>query len=264
MLAVRAIGVLAALAIGTTPVVAHYNMLLLSSPSVKKGEEVTLLYQWGHPFEHQLFDAPMPQSLVVIAPDGKKTELTKMMAKIGVQSSDEKRIGFRARFTPEQRGDHIFVLRTPPIWMEEEHEFYEDTVKVVLHVQAQKGWDQPTSPPFEFVPLTRPYGLLPGSAFQAQGLYEANPLSGVLVEVERYNETPPKELPADEFITHTVKTDPNGVVTCTLPEAGWWCLTAQQRTKITKDRDGKKYPVRRRTTFWLFVDEKVKPARNGE
>ena len=29
---------------------------------VKKGEAVTVLYQWGHPFEHQLFDAPSPGS----------------------------------------------------------------------------------------------------------------------------------------------------------------------------------------------------------
>ena len=36
---------------------AHYNMLLPSSSWAKKGEVVTFTYQWGHPFEHQLFDA---------------------------------------------------------------------------------------------------------------------------------------------------------------------------------------------------------------
>ena len=51
---------------------AHYNMLLLSAPLVERGKEVTLTYQWGHPFEHELFDAPRPESLIAIAPDGTK------------------------------------------------------------------------------------------------------------------------------------------------------------------------------------------------
>ena len=50
-------------------------------------------------------------------------------------------LGARFRFTPESRGDYVLVLQTPPIWMEEEGEFFQDTVKVILHVQAQKGWD---------------------------------------------------------------------------------------------------------------------------
>jgi cobalt/nickel transport protein len=248
----------------TSPAAAHYNMLLPSASSAKKGEAVTLVYQWGHPFEHQLFDAPTPQSLFVVAPDGKKIDLTKSLTRTSVVSGDDKHAAFQVRFTPEQRGDYVFVLRTPPIWMQEEQEFYEDTVKVVLHVQAQKGWDQSAQTPFELVPLARPYGLLPGCVFQAQGLIEASPLPGTIVEIEQYNATPPKALPADEFITRLVKTDPNGVVTCMFPEAGWWCLTASQRSKVMKEQDGKKYPVRRRTTFWLFVDEKVKAAPNGE
>ena len=53
-----------------------------------------------------------------------------------------------------------------------------------------------------------------------------NALARALVEIERYNAVVPKELPPDEQITRTAKTDPNGIFTCTLTEPGWWCLAA--------------------------------------
>ena len=253
---------------------AHFNMLLPPTASARKGEALTLTYQWGHPFEHQLFDAPQPQSLIVLAPDGKKTELTDKLEKTTRKTADKEVTAYQHRFTPEQRGDYVFVLQTPPIWMEEDGEFLQDTVKVVLHVQAQHRWDAASREDFEFVPLTRPYGLRPGMVFQAQirvavevravdptragGDYKSQnpvkPLAGSLVEVERYNVKPPRKLPPDEHITRTVKTDPNGVATTSLDEPGWWALTVGQ-VNGTRMRDGKPYRLRRRSTLWVFVDE---------
>jgi cobalt/nickel transport protein len=240
---------------------AHFNMLLPQAASGRKGEPVTFVYQWGHPFEHQLFDAPPPQSVFVLGPDGKRTDLADSLEKISVPSEGKTVTAYRLRFTPGQRGDFVFVLQTPPIWMEEEEEFFQDTVKAVLHVQAQNGWDAAAKQDFELVPLTRPYGLQPGMVFQAQALAGGKALPRALTEVERYNATPTAELPPDEQITHTARTDPNGVVTATLTEPGWWCLTAQREGgKLA--HDGKTYPVRHRSTFWVFVDEKpaTKPA----
>jgi cobalt/nickel transport protein len=235
---------------------AHFNMLLPQTASARKGERVLLLYQWGHPFEHQLFDAPRPDTLFVVGPDGKRTDLASSLEKITVPAEGKPVTAYRLPFTPEQRGDFVFVLETPAIWMEEEEEFFQDTVKVVLHVQAQNGWDAAARQEFELVPLTRPYGLQPGMVFQAQALAHGKPLAGALTEVERYHATPPKELPADEQITRTARTDPNGVVTATLMEPGWWCLTTQ-RDGGTRDHDGKSYPVRRRSTLWVFVDDRT-------
>ena len=256
---------------------AHFNMLLPPTASARKGDALTLTYQWGHPFEHQLFDAPQPQSLIVLAPDGKKTELTDKLEKTTRKSADKDVTAYQLRFTPEQRGDHVFVLQTPPIWMEEDGEFLQDIVKVVLHVQAQNGWDAASREDFEFVPLTRPYGLRPGMVFQAQiragdevrsvdparagGDYKlqtpVKPLAGSLVEVERYNVKPPKKLPPDEHITGTVKTDPNGVITTTLTQPGWWCLSTA-RAGGKREKDGKVFPLRHRSTFWVFVDEPIR------
>jgi hypothetical protein len=177
---------------------------------------------------------------------------------------------YELRFTPPERGDYVFVLRTPPIWMEEEGEFLQDTVKSVLHVQVQKGWDAAAGD-FELVPLTRPYGLRAGMVFQAETdirspLFVARQdlerkMDGgkrMVVEIERYNTDPPKTLPPDEHITRTVRLDQNGVATTTLSEPGWWCLTVS-RPQGTRMRDGKSYPLRQRATLWVYVDE---PARS--
>ena len=231
-------------------------MLLPDKHSVKKGETVTLTYQWGHPFEHQLFNAPQPEKLTVLAPDGKATDLTKSLEKTTVPAAEGKQVAaYQLKFTPEERGDYVFVLQTPPIWMEEEEEFFQDSVKVVLHVQAQKGWEAVATDALQFVPLTRPYGLLPGMVFQAQVAGTEKPLAGAHVEVERYNAAPPKELPPDEQITRTVKTDPNGVATCTLTDPGWWAVTVLHPAG-QREHEGKKYPVLQRATLWVFVDEK--------
>jgi uncharacterized GH25 family protein len=243
---------------GSCEASAHYNMLLPEAASGKKGEPVTLVYQWGHPFEHQLFDAPTPQSLLVFTPDGKKLDLTRSLEMGSETTADKKKVGaYRLKFTPELRGDYVFLLQTPPIWMEEDQEFLHDTVKTVLHVQAQQNWDLEQKEGFVLQPLTRPYGLQPGMVFQVQATLEGKAVARALVEVELYHAVPPKELPADEHMTRAVRTDPSGVATATLTEPGWWCLTAQ-RDGGKRERDGKFYPVRQRSTFWVHVDAKAK------
>jgi uncharacterized GH25 family protein len=248
------------------PVGAHFNMLLPQAAAARRGEPVTLVYQWGHPYEHQLFDAPAPQGVVVVAPDGRKTDLGRALEKINLPAGDKKQVtAYRLRFTPDQRGDYLILLTTPPIWMEEDQEFLHDTAKVTVHVQAQKGWDAASGSAFEWVPLTRPYGLKPGMVFQAQVLAGARPLAGSLVEIEQYHPATPERLPPDEHITRTARTDPNGVVTTTLPEPGWWCLTAS-RDGGRREHAGKDYPVRQRTTLWVYVDGAIRfsPPQKGD
>lgn len=236
---------------------AHYNILVPAKHSAKKGETITFTYQWGHPFEHELFDAPMPESLIVVAPDGTKADLLKKLTKISMPASEGKKAtAYQFDFIAEQRGDYGFLLTPPPIWMEEEQEFFQDVVKVVLHVQAQKGWDAAVGTTFELLPVTRPYGLLAGSVFQAQARVQGKPWEAALVEIERYNPTSPKELPPDEHITRTAKTDPNGIVTATLTEPGWWAITAL-RDGGRRKREGKMFPVRQRSTLWVHVDDKA-------
>ena len=260
---IRSSLIVALLALTTSPLQAHFNILLPQSASVKRGETVTVFYRWGHPFEHQLFDAPAPQSVFAIQPDGRKTDLKEILERITEPGSEGKNAtAYQFRFTPSERGDFILGLHTPSIWMEEEQEFIKDSVKVVLHVQAQKGWNSVAGQRLEIMPLTRPYGLRPGMAFQARALWEAKPLAGQLVEIEHYNASPPSKLPPDEHITHTAQTDPNGCFIATLTEPGWWCLTAQQ-SNGQREHDGKLYPLRQRATLWVYVDQES-GVRNQE
>jgi cobalt/nickel transport protein len=250
---IRILGALACLSLIGTLAPAHFSMLLSETASARRLQEMTVLYQWGHPFEHQLFATPEPVRLSVLSPQGKRTDLRSRLEKV-----TQPVVSYRFRFNPDERGDYLFLLEGPPIWMEEDQEFLQDNVKLVLHVQAQKGWDRAAGETFELVPLTRPYGLQPGMVFQTQALIEGKPLGGALVEVERYNPVAPRELPADEQITRTARTDPNGVVTCTLLEPGWWCISAQ-RVHGRREQAGKSCPIRQRAILWVFVDESGTP-----
>ncbi len=276
----RHIGIaLFALVLAASTSFAHYNMLLPDKPWANKGDKVTFTYQFGHPFEHELFDAPEPKAVIVILPDDKTQKLEKF-TKLSVPGADGKKVtAFSFVYEPAMRGDHTFVLQTPPIWMEESKEYWQDTVKVVLHVQAQKHWDADLKPDvithnkIKMIPLTRPYGLLPGMTFQARvaifgkpstdskfgkGLPEAwRPAAGAMIEIERYSAQPVKNPPPDELITFKTKTAPLGVFTFAFPEPGWWCMTAELQEKGREWVDaGKKGTLRERTTLWVHVDEK--------
>jgi len=240
----------------------HFNMLLPSAAMVKKGDKVTFLYQFGHPFEHELSDAPAPTKVEATTPDGKSLDLTKTLESFKTPGGDGKDVvAYRFNFTPEQRGDHWFVLTTPPIWFEESEEFVRDVVQVPLHVQTQNGWEKAPGKQMRMTPLTRPYGLLPGVAFRAKVHPSGDAFPGTfanaVVEIERYNEQKPKNIPMDEFVTLKTLTDANDAFTCTLAEPGWWCMTAQ-RTAGKAQRQGKEYPVRERVTLWVHVDAKAR------
>ena len=244
---------------------AHYNMLFPDKPWANKGEKVAFTYQFGHPFEHELFDAPKPLAVNVILPDG-KTQAVNKLTKVSLKGIDGKNVaGYSFTYEPQIRGDHTFILQTPPIWMEESKDFVQDSVKVVLHVQTQKNWD--AGLPLEFsdqinliTPVTRPYGLYPGMIFQAHvGRITKGGSSnrGRQVEVERYHSQPVKNPPPDELITFKTKTDPNGVFTFAFPEPGWWSMTAAFQEKDRQYKGGgKKGPLRDRATLWVFVNDK--------
>jgi nickel transport protein len=247
------------LLLAVVPSRAHYHILLPPSGPAATDKPASFVLSWGHPFEHELFDTARPEELLVLTPDGKQVDLTKRLKKTSLRTPDNRSItGYTFSYTPQRRGDHMLILRAAPVWMKAEGIFLEDTVKVVLHVATQRGWDNALDKGFELVPLTRPYGLRPGTVFQAQALVGGKALPGARVEVERYNPAPPKELPPDELITGRLKTDPNGVLTCTLADPGWWCVTVERQAG-ERERDGKKYPVKQRSTLWVFVDAKPRP-----
>ena len=83
-------------------------------------------------------------------------------------------------------------------------------------------------------------------------LNHSDPIKSAAAEFEHYNPEPPKLLPSDEHTTYTAQTDSQGVLASTLPESGWWAVTAI--------KPGDK--IIQRCTFWVHVDDKIplKPA----
>lgn len=243
--------------------VAHYNMLFPDKPWAEKGEKVTFTYQFGHPFEHELSDAPKPVGLRAFNPRGiaEDLEVDKTMKLVKVDGADGKKVdAWQFTFVPQERGDFTFVLKTPP-FKHDENTQVEDVVRVVLHVQTQNGWDgiyRPFDNGIDLWPYTRPYGLLPGMAFKGRVVklpfvdeFDKQSLqfvNGLQIEVEKYNAKAPKKLPPDELITFKTKADANGFFMATLLEAGWWGVTAV--TPRSKNRIGQ------RATHWVHVDEK--------
>jgi cobalt/nickel transport protein len=253
------------------PARAHYHILLPDRHSVKAGDQVTITYAFGHPFEHEMFETEKPARATLFAPDGKATDVLPRVEKIDLFRPDEKKVAaYKLVFKPETRGDFTLVFESPPVWMKDEKHFLRDTARVVIHVETQKGWDARAAGANEFamIPLTRPYGLRAGSVFQASVHPTESPGVSHLVEAERFNPQPPPALPPDEHITFAAKTDPNGTSTVTLPDPGWWGLTAIRRYSPeakppTRENDGKSYPVVERTTLWVLVEERV-PLRPVE
>jgi uncharacterized GH25 family protein len=254
-----------------TSAYAHYHMLLPDRHSVKAGDKVVVTYQFGHPFEHELFDTEKPVKAFAVDPDHKSVDLLPSFEKAELPGGEGKKVAaFRFNFQPPGRGDYTLIVESPPIWMADEKHFVRDVCRLVIHVETQKGWDVGLidAKPFTLLPLTRPYGLRPGTVFQTQ-VPEASGglISYCAAEVERYNPTPPTALPPDEHRTLALKTDRTGVVTCSLLDPGWWSITVTRRLPrfekaITKEHDGKEYPVIDRATLWVPVDEKIplKPA----
>jgi cobalt/nickel transport protein len=250
---------------------AHYHILLPDRGSVKVGDKVTLTYVFGHPFEHDLFDTEKPTKATLYAPDGKATDVLARLQAVETTGHGDRRIGaFQLVVQPDARGDYAVVIESPPVWMADEKHFLRDTARVTIHVEAEKGWDARLGEATQFavVPLTRPYGLRAGTVFQAAIYPHDAPGVSHLVEVERFSPQPPAALPPDEHITLTLKTDPLGTATCTLPDPGWWGLTAVRRYPAeaktpTRERDGTAYPLVERSTLWVLVDGQV-PLRPAD
>jgi uncharacterized GH25 family protein len=243
---------------------AHYHMLIANKPSIKSDEEVVVVYQFGHPFEHELADAQEPASALIHRPDGTVLDAKDKFRKIEIAGAKgAKHVGFQLTYKPEQRGDHILVVVASPVMLEGEKLPVHDTVKTIIHVQTENGWDSHVAhgkdQPADLVPLTRPYGLRAGMIFRAAFydlVLKPNAVAAVVphskVEIERYNPAAPKELPPEEHITYSARTDEKGVVSATLPDPGWWAVTAIKSTPKAIHR----------CTLWIHVDGKIplKPA----
>jgi cobalt/nickel transport protein len=260
--------VLGAVLFLATPAQAHNHLFWPQTPGCygRLGEPATWTYVWGHPFEMTLDDAPAGLKFAGRSPHGKREPVLLKEIRLKDQVSNQDRRGYKVSFSPASPGDYYLTLEAPPCFISEEKVYYQDYVKGIWHVHAEKGWDEPLGLEVEIVPLTRPYGWPAGSAFTGKALFKGNALKLAPVEVEKLTGhfVPPEQRPKDRFgeengplISRTAKTDANGYFTVTLDSPGWWVLTvSRQDGRLI--RDGKPYPVDKRGC--LFIHMEVPPA----
>ncbi len=93
--------------------------------------------------------------------------------------------------------------------------------------------------------------------FSGQLLKGDEPVVGVEVEIERFLNEPPKDLPPEPMITRVVVTDPNGVFTCTLPDPGWWLCAAYVKDVGKFAKDGREYTRNALAGIWIHVEKKA-------
>ncbi len=240
----------------------HFHIFIPEKASYQKDEIVTLNFKFGHPFECELQDALKPDKVFVISPKGKKTEITETFKPIKEKIGTNEITTFQGNFEPNERGDYIVIALSQPIYLPSEKIYIQDTVKVVIHIQTQNNWDTGPNTEFELLPLSRPYGLLPGMVSRFQVVVQGNqitmPEKGWRFEIEKWNANPPKVLPPEELITFTAKADTNGIVLFSIPDFGWWSITTESK-EVAFIKEEKKSVIKKRSTFWFFVDQpKVK------
>ncbi len=213
---------------------AHFPILIADRPWAKKGDAVRIDYAFGHPFEAAHVDVARPAKVGVRTPSGKTIALDDGLSEATIGSGDAKATAWQLEYRPEERGDHVLHLEAAP--REHEGRAVVDHVKLILHVQAQRGWDAVVGHPVELVPLTRPYGIPVGASFRARVLVHGKPLGGLDVAVEARNAIAPDPLPPDELITRIEKTDDLGVFATTLDRPGWWLLAVDHESEGTHTR----------------------------
>lgn len=143
----------------TGPVAAHFHTYW---PQVqgcygKPGETVKWHYFWCHPYEMIIYDAAKPEFFLK-TPSGKIETLSPKEISLADQDSGKARRAFEVEYKPAAPGDYYLCLEGQPVFIPEEKVFWQDYVKEVWHVMAEKGWDQPAGLALEIIPLTRPYG----------------------------------------------------------------------------------------------------------
>ncbi len=229
---------------------AHYNLLFLDRSPIqyKLRETVQLTYARGHLYKREWGKAPKPDWVKAVTFDGMSIDLTNKMKADGPL--------YRLSWKVKRPGDTWLVAHLPLQWSEHDAAWVESSVRTMVHVGFSRGWQEPLGmTKVELLPLTRPYGLLPGDVMRVQVLDLGKGLGGTMVYAEHYYEKPPQAaMPSDAILTRAARTDLNGIAAITLPTPGWWVIMTVVE-KGQREADGKKGLVKLDDALWVYVEK---------
>ncbi|RUM88285.1 MAG: hypothetical protein DSZ24_04060 [Thermodesulfatator sp.] len=225
-----------------------------------RGQALQALVLFGHPFEGILYDLKAPKGFM-LTPDGKKDTISFRRIEVRDYASGRKRFGYRVEYLPTSRGDYYLCLSAQPYLNQEEEVIWQDHMKLPLHVQVERGWENRCGFSLEIVPLTRPYGLRVGQVLRARVLLNGKPAPGLTVELEKFNGfyIPDEKLPVDAYgrineplITQTLLTDDQGYFVVGFPEAGWWVINVSVPAGKAPYAN-RTFPLVIRSGMWVYV-----------
>jgi len=228
---------------------AHYPILLLNkSPiAVKQRDSVAFFYGRGHLYKREWSKSPKPDWVKVVNFDGMTRDVSSKL------QSEGKHYKFSLQLN--RPGDTWVVVHTPLEWSDHDMCWVETTLRSVVHIGFSKGWQEPLGlAKLEMLPLTRPYGLLPGDVMRVKVMKSGKPVPNQMVYAERYYNKPPAgEAPPIELLMRSAQTDGGGAAGITLRKSGWWVIftvldDGEQTIK------GKKGLVQREDALWVHVE----------
>ncbi len=239
----------------TTPVFAHFGMVIPSDSMVMQGENrtVNLKLSFSHPFEGHGMELVKPSVFSVMA-NGRKINLTGQLNKIKVLGHTAWKIDYKIK----RPGVFMFYMEPKPYWEPAEDCFIMHYTKTVVTAFGDdEGWDREIGLKTEIVPLSKPYGLYTGNIFQGIVKLNGKPVPYSTVEVEYYNKDKKYKAPTDYMVTQTIKTDKNGVFSYAAPVAGWWGFAALNEADFKLKLGGKDKDVELGAVIWVkFQDMK--------
>lgn len=240
----------------SSPALAHFGMVIPSTPVVEEKKDATLALElsFSHPMEMVGMPLAKPKSFTVHV-DGKAQDLVPSLAPAKILDHE----AWKAQYTIKRPGVYWFAMEPVPYWEPAEDCYIIHYTKtVVAAFGEEEGWDRPLGLKTEIVPLTRPFGNYAGNVFSGQVLRDGKPLAGAMVEVEYYNLDHAYTAPNAHLVTQVVKADANGVFVFGVPFAGWWGFAALSTSDQKMDYKGEAKDVELGAVLWM---EFVNPAK---
>ena len=231
---------------------AHFGMVIPSDTMVMPGENriIKVDFSFSHPFEGVGMELVKPKECGVVV-RGKKKSLLGQLSQVKVMGHK----AWTVQYPLKRPGVYQFYMVPKPYWEPAEDKFIVHYTKAVIGgFGNEEGWDEPIGFRTEIVPLSRPFGLYAGNAFQGIVMFEGKPVPFAEVEVEYYNYDGKAVAPTDYMITQVIRADKNGVFTYCAPAAGWWGFAALSTAPEKRKYNGKEKEVELGAVIWVFFN----------
>jgi len=222
---------------------AHFLTMIPATDNIIKTQESNLKIDtmFIHPFEQTGMTMKKPIGIYV---NNKKNALP--LRQIKKLNHTAWSLNYKVK-TP---GVYKFFTIPRPYFEKNEQKFISHVPKVIISAYGlEKGWDEPLGLKYEIIPLSKPFALYSGNLFQGKVLHNGKAKANIEVEVELYNEFG-LIAPTPSHITHTIKTNKEGIFSFVMNHKGWWGFAALIEEGQKKYKN-KMYPVENGALLWI-------------